>query len=739
MAKSKKGTSKAAAAAAAPKCTCDHPFKCTCGNRPERPSKGHKWDPDTQTWGGKGHKQKGASGQIALSAEAAETTSIGKTQIKQWERLPSTLLNEFCKQQKRKSPKFKNIAKGGGGGGGGGGKDSFKFRVILPDNKDPDKDLFFVPAQAVDNEEQAKEEACILALLQLTPTLPHERKLPEPYRTTWLHAIENIKAASNKNSTTKNNVDKKQMTGKAAGNYTTNNNNNNNSNTVPVANNGNSHSKTSGGGGGGGGGGGAAKASTSLTLGKTFISKADRQRQIDEKRRDRAKRIRQHEAFRMANKNHPVFLAAHLRQQIQTLLRGDTDMTIFDDLDSNNDNEESPEDTELDHGQAYVLERLRNEGFTKRQVLTALQSTSNDSSNVSEDTWDALYEECLQWLCIHLDEDQLPEGFDPRGGTLDVIVPTKVPANNGGSEKQPTQSDISIKNQNVEVSPGVASFASKYGIAPLEAKLIAEQAERKRFSPETILWQVLQEAAGVSLETTAEKNDEHLEVAQEELDALEAIFSSEFDSKQEGSLSLLSIKVADADVTIHAVVENGVYPFAYPKQLLLCGAWLGSSSLYGAAVHAEVIKFMTTLDLGVPMLFEIYGEIQNIFHSINSGEIQSLSLLPALGYAPVTTSKKQGNDKNKAKEQQPEDNQQHRGPSSRKPKHRPRERSKFWSTPPKKTAPAFSFPNISKSLDQARKSLPAFKARKDFLAAMQKAEAVSQVFVLLFPFEQHSI
>ena len=37
-----------------PKCSCTDPFKCTCGNRPERPSRGHKWDPETQQWAGKG-------------------------------------------------------------------------------------------------------------------------------------------------------------------------------------------------------------------------------------------------------------------------------------------------------------------------------------------------------------------------------------------------------------------------------------------------------------------------------------------------------------------------------------------------------------------------------------------------------------------------------------------------------------------------------------------------------------
>ena len=115
-------------------------------------------------------------------------TATGKTQVAQWQRLPSQLLQEFCQRQKRPVPKYKNIGVGSGG--------AYKYRVVVCDQKDSDKDLFFVPAQAVANEEQAKEEGALLALLQLTPTLPHERKLPDPYKTTWLNAIQSQKNAA---------------------------------------------------------------------------------------------------------------------------------------------------------------------------------------------------------------------------------------------------------------------------------------------------------------------------------------------------------------------------------------------------------------------------------------------------------------------------------------------------------------------------------------------------------------
>ena len=690
MGKSKKGSSKATAAA--PKCTCDHPFKCDCGNRPERPSKGHKWDSETQEWGGKGHKQKGGSGQTSQTAQAAKVTSLGNTQIAQWQRLPSTLLKEYCKRDKRRPPKFKNISKGG--------KGSYLCRVILPDNKDPDKDLFFVPAKAVDNEEQANEEACILALLTLTPNLPHERMLPEPYKTTWLHAIENIKASATSSQSKGKKDDKKpdSLTTGAPATSTSNNN----------------------------GKKGGAQASTSLTLGKTYTSKVDRQKQIDEKRRERNKRIRKHEAVRLANKNHPVFLAAHLRHHIQNLLRGDTSNLPDLMLEDDENDEDSPEDGELNDGEVYVLERLRHEGFTKRQVRTALQSIQEGNSHpdggiISEDKWDALYEECLQWLCIHLDEDQLPEGFDPRGGTLDVIVPGAVdPSSTLSGQEQGSGKDV--------VGKEISEFASQYGISSKEAKLISELAKANSCDPETMLWTALQKAAATSLVSSSEKSEENEESLNEEIEALEAIYPSEFQFKKDGNLTILAIKVTDVDteMTLTAVVETGAYPMAYPKSLLLHGKW-PKGSTFGAALHVETIKFMSDLDLGNPMLFEIYGEVQTLFHSISGGDLQPISLLSSLGVSEPSSKTNTPKAAETMQEGDKDSNQKANTGNAHAPRkaiRRPRTRAPFWATAPDKTPFATAFPKIDSAMDRARKSLPAFKARSEFLAAMAKADNV---------------
>lgn len=54
--------------------------------------------------------------------------------------------------------------------------------VLVRDAKKADKDLTFTPVQSFDTVAAAKEHAALLALWHLQPTIPLERKLPEPYR-----------------------------------------------------------------------------------------------------------------------------------------------------------------------------------------------------------------------------------------------------------------------------------------------------------------------------------------------------------------------------------------------------------------------------------------------------------------------------------------------------------------------------------------------------------------------------
>ena len=683
MGKSKggKGADKTGKKVIAPKCTCDHPFECACSNRPERPSRGHRWDPEAQEWGGKGHKQKGGSGQISQKAVEAQTTSLGKTTIAQWQQLPSHLLDEVTKKEGRPRAKYKSIG-------------HYKFRIIIQDAKaarrGTEHDLILVPAEACGNEEQAKEEAALLALLHLTPSIPHERKLPEPYKTTWIHATKAAKEAKkNKPRGKPNSADESKQAGGPR-----------------------QMGSTSTGSGAGGprqmgptstGGGGGAKASTNLTLGNTFVSLAERRKQQDMKRQVRNARIQKHEAVRVANRDHQVFLSAQIRKRIETLLRGEAVQWEEETRDDENDEDEPEDDLK-----AYIVERLHSEGFSKSQAKTSYsQLKSEVLVDIGEDQWDGVYDECLQWLCIHLDEDQLPEGFDPRGRTLDVIV-------NQDSNKPGRQEGA---------SPEVQQVASKYGVTIAEAKTLLKMADDS--SIDQVLWKALCSKAATALSSSDEGSDkdENVEIARDELEALEAIFLPEECQihRQNGTTSVV-ISLPSEDnahkLQMKIVTRDGVYPAVHVDQVLIYGVW---SKPVGVAVHVKLIQFLSDLPLSEPMMYEIFGQVQSLLQEAADGELNTMSLALSSNGKTETKSKPQGKplpEKSSAR-------------TLVAPKlRRPRQRASFWSTPPKKTPKATAFPQLETKIRHQRESLPAAKARGDFLNAMQECLKTGRVVLV---------
>ena len=162
----------------APRCVCER--RCECGVRPERPSHGHKWDPESQKWVGRGAKE---------SRVAAKLTDSGPREVKgvsieTWQKLPSQLLGEWCQREKRPKPRWHPARPKPGAAKVSG----YRLRVVVPDRKKPgsEHDLGFVPVQHFPTEAGAKEQAALLALHHTQPELPLERKLPEPYRAAWL-------------------------------------------------------------------------------------------------------------------------------------------------------------------------------------------------------------------------------------------------------------------------------------------------------------------------------------------------------------------------------------------------------------------------------------------------------------------------------------------------------------------------------------------------------------------------
>ena len=120
--------------------------------------------------------------------------------MKEWQRAPSQLVQEYCQKQKRPKPIYQNERAPAG---------QFWFvivigmmtrsiRVILPDVKNKEKDLVFVSTESFSDAILAKNCTCLLALHHLQPTLPLHQKMPEPYASMWLNLTGQELAASKK-------------------------------------------------------------------------------------------------------------------------------------------------------------------------------------------------------------------------------------------------------------------------------------------------------------------------------------------------------------------------------------------------------------------------------------------------------------------------------------------------------------------------------------------------------------
>ena len=163
------------------RCECER--RCECGIRPERPTKkdgkpdhGFRWDGEVQKWVGKGSRDQ----RIASKLTDKGPKEVKGLIVKTHEKLPSQMLGEWCQREKRPKPRW-HPAKPAPPG-------KFRSRCIVPDPKrrGAEHDLAFCPAEAFPSESIAKENAALLALKQTQGSLPLERKLPEPYRSTWL-------------------------------------------------------------------------------------------------------------------------------------------------------------------------------------------------------------------------------------------------------------------------------------------------------------------------------------------------------------------------------------------------------------------------------------------------------------------------------------------------------------------------------------------------------------------------
>jgi len=207
---------------------------------------------------------------------------------------------------------------------------------------------------------------------------------------------------------------------------------------------------------------------------------------MENKKKDKNAKIRKHEALRMANRNAQVFMSAQVRKQIETLLRGNADEELLKALVSESEIDNNLEDDvdEIDIAKTYVVDRLKQEGFSSGQAKTSYMTIikspppSLTSSDNEDEFMDKVYEECLQWLCVHLDEDQLPVGFDPRGRTLDVVLPTKLNVEETGSK---LENHISEKVNNKFKSKQVKKLSQASNVKGALKQQVRRRPREKRF------------------------------------------------------------------------------------------------------------------------------------------------------------------------------------------------------------------------------------------------------------------
>ena len=646
------------------KCLCVDLYKCMCGNRPERPSRGHKWYPEEQKWGGKGHKQKGASGQIASTQVAAKTTSIGKTVIESWQTLPSQLLNQQMKKLKR--PNAKYISKSQKQ------QQKFKFLLICPDAKGkPEHDLKFIPGQPVANEEQAKEEAALLALFYFTPKIPQERKLPEPYKTTWLHMIQQQKQQQSTTTTTTTTKTKtKNISNQSSTNTTS-------SSTTTTTT------------------GDGATASTNLVMGHKYVSYAEKQQTMKDKKQARLAKQRHFEQIESANRDHTVFLSPQMRKQIETLLRmnSNNNTTESKEIDDNND-----DDSTLQHA---VVNRLIQLGFTQSQSVNAYAKINN-KTNTSEDE-DYYYNQALQWLCIHLSEDELPSGVDPRGRTLDVIV-----------------------SPNNTTSGKTAKIIKELGVTKDEAYALLNQSTKK--TTKELFLSTIQTVVSFQNHTiTIEK-----ELIKEELEALNAIFLPNeitIVEKEDGCQIKLIVDqdwILDFNISFNTDSKNNFRVWVGNKT---DNGWPRPGS--GTALHYELYKFILeqTPPSTTPSVFSIYTQVQELLQQLQDGENESLqwnentcNLLPYLldsNNHPQQSKAKDSSEQNDKKNQNKRKNEPSikRSGKQRQSKHRP---PSFWTVLPENVVDDDAIP--SNDMMKIRQRLPAYRAQTEFLTKMKEAK-----------------
>jgi hypothetical protein len=118
---------------------------------------------------------KGGAGGAAVAGAGAE----GGIVLKEWQRLPKQLLQQYCDRAKLPRPRYT-------GGQGPGGVCKAAVWLNNPKDATGKSDRRFQPPDGAATAQDAQHRAALHALFGVEPSVQHQLKLPEPYRTIWL-------------------------------------------------------------------------------------------------------------------------------------------------------------------------------------------------------------------------------------------------------------------------------------------------------------------------------------------------------------------------------------------------------------------------------------------------------------------------------------------------------------------------------------------------------------------------
>ena len=520
--------------------------------------------PRTEPWFPKSKRAVKANGGVV---GARPDKQVGEWILKEYQMLPKQLLQEYLQKQKRPRAIFPTAQCSVPG--------RSRVRVVLPDPKGKvEKDITLVPKQDYSSRMEAEEYAAMLALKHLTPTLPLERKFPEPFATAWqsfgkvLHEDPPSSSAASSAASA--------ASSSSAGTAVA---------PAPVV-------------------------SLAPIASSMFVSQAERLHHEEEKRkRANARENRQESRERSYAK---VFMSETNRTFIHDILKhmqqlNPISQDVLDAAEAASDvnaqpNEEDDEDGEPADSPAPsaspppaasavdsdLLKQLEKLGFARSDAQQSLKSSGGSDLNSA-----------LDYLMLNLPEHRLPKQFDPRGKQLEVVH----------HENDPFS--LFFGPGRMAIPKSVCETALTAAKGDIQTALLdVFQQLYAHLCPSEF-------AATQAVESKPSSEDD--ECISEELTALESIFESEF---QRIGPRAWSVKIAapNLEMTLEFMVPPSCnYPSQCPVVLVRCDHLSAAQRLQLTAQVAKHI-FSTEL-LGSPLTFELHSwflaEVEQLLRSPN--------------------------------------------------------------------------------------------------------------------------